>query len=374
VGLTATRGAGAGAGKGATATGGAGSGGRAIGAGGVTTTGGGGACVVGWLRPKTPATLGSSQAPNKGAATSNASRIGIRNFMGGAEDNDQPAANPGAVSPGLYLVATPLGNLGDVSARQRATLAAASTIAAEDTRVARRLLSALGIPAPRLVRCDERESMTAAQGLVARARDEVVAFVSDAGMPGIADPGAALVIEARAKGVPVTVIPGPTALATALALSGLPAEPTLFLGFLPAKQGPRARALRDFAAVKATLVAFEAPHRLAETLRAMADILGVRAACVLRELTKRHEEARSGTLPELAAHYESHEALGEIVIVVAPPTAAREAPDPEALDARLRAALATHGVRDAADRVAAETGLPRRPVYARALELSGKRR
>jgi 16S rRNA (cytidine1402-2'-O)-methyltransferase len=291
-----------------------------------------------------------------------------------AEDNDQPVTNPGAVSPGLYLVATPLGNLGDVSARQRATLAAASILAAEDTRVARRLLSALGIPAPRLVRCDERESASAAAGLVARARDQVVAFVSDAGMPGIADPGAALVNEARRAGVPVTVIPGPTALATALALSGLPAEPALFLGFLPAKQGPRARRLRDFAAVPATLVAFEAPHRLAETLRAMAEILGARQACVLRELTKRHEEARAGTLDDLATHYEAHEALGEIVIVVAPPSAEPETPDPDALDAKLRAALATHGVRDAADRVAAETGLPRRGVYARALELSGKRR
>lgn len=294
--------------------------------------------------------------------------------MGGAQDSDQPGPNPGAVSPGLYLVATPLGNLGDVSARQRATLAAASVIAAEDTRVARRLLSALGIAAPKLVRCDERESATAASALVARARADVVAFVSDAGMPGIADPGAALVNEARRTGVPVTVIPGPTALATALALSGLPAEPSLFLGFLPAKQGPRARALRDFASVPATLVAFEAPHRLAETLRAMAEILGPRAACVLRELTKRHEEARPGTLAELAAHYEAHAALGEIVVVVAPPPAEPDALDPDALDAKLRDALATHGVRDAADRVAAGTGLPRRQVYARALELAGKRR
>lgn len=294
--------------------------------------------------------------------------------MGPAEHNGQPAANPGAVSPGLYLVATPLGNLGDVSARQRATLAAAETIAAEDTRVARRLLSALGIAAPRLVRCDERESPAAAADLVARARaGHVVAFVSDAGMPGIADPGAVLVNAARAAGVPVSVVPGPSALATALALSGLPAEPSLFLGFLPAKQGPRARALRDFAAVPATLVAFEAPHRLAETLRAMAEILGPREACVLRELTKRHEEARNGALGDLAAHYETHAALGEIVVVVGPPREAPAAPDPAALDAKLRAALLAHGVRDAADRVAAETGLARRTVYARALELAGKR-
>jgi len=283
------------------------------------------------------------------------------------------ADNPASPTPGLYLAGTPIGNLGDVSARLRATLAAASVVAAEDTRVARRLLSALGIPAPKLVRCDERASAGIAARLADAARDRVVVFVSDAGMPGIADPGAALVAAAAASGVPVTVVPGPSALATALALSGLPAEPFLFLGFLPPKTGPRARRLAEFAALPATLVAFEAPHRLAETLAAMAEVLGPRPACVLRELTKRHEERRAGTLAALAAHYAGAEARGEIVIVVGPPGAdARTGPDAAALDAKLREALAGLGVRDAADRVAASSGLPRRQVYARALELAGK--
>ncbi|MBL8807970.1 MAG: 16S rRNA (cytidine(1402)-2'-O)-methyltransferase [Rhodospirillales bacterium] len=290
-------------------------------------------------------------------------------------DTEGPAPGPSEIAPGLYLVGTPIGNLGDASARLKRVLAAASTIAAEDTRVARRLLSALGIPAPKLVRCDEEVSAALAPRLVDAARGSVVAFVSDAGMPGIADPGAALVCAADAAGVPVTCVPGPSALATALALSGLPAEPFLFLGFLPAKAGPRARRLAEFREVKATLVAFESPHRLAETLDAMATVLGDRPACVVREMTKLHEERKTGTLGTLAAHYAAGEPRGEIVLVVGPPSEADADPlDPEALDARIEAALKTHGVRDAADRVAAATGLARRQVYARALELAGKKR
>jgi 16S rRNA (cytidine1402-2'-O)-methyltransferase len=291
-----------------------------------------------------------------------------------AREPSFPQADNPAPPPGLYLAGTPIGNLGDVSARLRATLAAAAVVAAEDTRVARRLLSALGIPAPKLVRCDERASAGIAARLAEAARGQVVVFVADAGMPGIADPGAALVAAAAAASVPVTVVPGPSALATALALSGLPAEPFLFLGFLPPKTGPRARRLAEFASLPATLVAFEAPHRLAETLAAMAEVLGPRPACVLRELTKRHEERRAGTLDALAAVYTgATEIRGEIVIVVGPPDAgARTGPDAATLDAKLREALAGLGVRDAADRVAASTGLPRRQVYARALELAGK--
>lgn len=291
-------------------------------------------------------------------------------------DLEDPAGGLPEIGPGLYLAGTPIGNLGDASARLKRTLAAAGTIAAEDTRVARRLLSALGIPAPRLVRCDETVSAEVAPRLVEAAKREVVVFVSDAGMPGIADPGAALVRAADAAGVPVTAVPGPSALATALALSGLPAEPFLFLGFLPAKAGPRARRLAEFKDTKAALVAFESPHRLAETLEAMETVLGDRPACILRELTKLHEERRPGTLAALAAHYAAAgEPRGEIVIVVGPPADGAADPlDPEALDARIEAALKTHGVRDAADRVAAATGLARRQVYARALELAGKKR
>lgn len=289
---------------------------------------------------------------------------------------DGPQDASPAVAPGLYLVGTPIGNLGDASARMRRVLAAASIVAAEDTRVARRLLSAFGIPAPKLMRCDERASGHAGAALAEAARNAVVAFVSDAGMPGIADPGAALVRAAQTAGVAVSVVPGPSAVATAVALSGLPAEPFLFLGFLPPKTGPRARRLAEFRDLQATLVTFESPHRMAETLAAMAEVLGAaRPACVLRELTKRYEERRAGSLGELAAHYADREVLGEVVLVVGPPLGeASGEPDPADIDAKIEAALATLGVRDAADRVAAATGLPRRQIYARALELAGKKK
>jgi 16S rRNA (cytidine1402-2'-O)-methyltransferase len=206
-----------------------------------------------------------------------------------------------------------------------------------------------------------------------QARERIVVYVSDAGMPGIADPGAELVAAARQAGIAVTVVPGPSAIATAIALSGLPAEPFLILGFLPPKTGPRARRLMEFRDVAASLVAFEAPHRLAETLAAMAEILGPRPAAVAREMTKRFEECRLGTLDELAAHYRDQPALGEIVLVIGPPlAAAKPGLDDAAVRAKLEKALASLGVRDAADRVAAETGLPRRPIYAAALALAGK--
>lgn len=296
------------------------------------------------------------------------------------ETSDPPDFNPAASDPaperpaaGLYLVGTPLGNLGDMTARGRALLAAAAVIAAEDTRVARRLLSALGLPAPKLVRFDATASDASAAYLAAQARERIVVYVSDAGMPGIADPGAELVAAARQAGIAVTVVPGPSAIATAIALSGLPAEPFLFLGFLPPKTGPRARRLMEFRDVAASLVAFEAPHRLAETLAAMAEILGPRPAAVAREMTKRFEECRLGTLDALAANYRDQPALGEIVLVIGPPlAAAKPGLDDAAVRAKLEKALASLGVRDAADRVAAETGLPRRPIYAAALALTGK--
>jgi 16S rRNA (cytidine1402-2'-O)-methyltransferase len=262
-----------------------------------------------------------------------------------------------------------------MTARGRAVLAAASLVAAEDTRVARRLFSALGLAAPKIVRFDRQASVATAAYIAAQARGQVLAFVSDAGMPGIADPGAELVKAARAAGIATTVVPGPSAIATAIALSGLPAEPFLFLGFLPPKTGPRARRLVEFRDVAASLVLFEAPHRAGETLAALAEILGPRPAALARELTKLHEECRLGTLVELAAQCEVDPPRGEIVIVVGPPQVAGAATlDEAALDAKITAALATSGVRDAADRIAAEQGLPRRQVYARALALAGKRR
>ncbi len=346
--------------------------------------------TLGWLWPKRPVTLSRTPSAVWQAAKTGTSKARTGTRMrrkavsppqAGADTSEAAPVNPAsptgaaAFLPGLYLVGTPLGNLGDMTARGRAVLAAASLVAAEDTRVARRLFSALGLAAPKIVRFDRQASAATAAYIAAHARREVLAFVSDAGMPGIADPGAELVKAARAAGIPVTAVPGPSAIATAIAISGLPAEPFLFLGFLPPKTGPRARRLVEFRDVAASLVLFEAPHRAGETLAALAEILGPRPAALARELTKLHEECRIGTLPELAAQCEVDPPRGEIVIVVGPPHAARETTlDEAALDAKITAALATLGVRDAADRIAAEQGLPRRQVYARALALAGKRR
>lgn len=286
-------------------------------------------------------------------------------------DPSSPASPAGAeLAPGLYLVATPLGNLGDITRRALAILAQVDLVACEDTRMTRQLYAALGLRAPRLIRADaHHETRVAREIIEAVNHGKRVALVSDAGTPAIADPGSALVRLARQAGITVSAAPGPSALAMAVSLAGLPAERFVFLGFLPAKAGEREAALRDFAGVKAALVAFEAPGRLAACLAAMAKVLGAREAVVLRELTKRFEEVRPGTLDQLARHYDDAGApKGEIVIVVAPPARDNAPPDEAAIDARLDAALATMSLRDAAAFVAEALGLPRRVVYARALE------
>jgi 16S rRNA (cytidine1402-2'-O)-methyltransferase len=274
--------------------------------------------------------------------------------------------------PGLYLVATPIGNLGDVSARAIATLRAVDRIAAEDTRVARRLLSALGIAAPRLERHDDHSDEEACGRLVAAiAGGEAVALVSDAGMPVIADPGFRLVRAARAAGLRVTVVPGPSAPLAALALSGLPSDRFLFAGFLPSRRGPRRAAISGLAAIEATLLLLEAPQRVAECLADLAELLGgARDAVLAREITKMFEEVRAGTLAELAAHYAAGpDPRGEVVLVVGPPVAAA-APvaDEDEIDRRLAEALdGGLSLRDAVEAVAGATGTRRREVYARAL-------
>jgi 16S rRNA (cytidine1402-2'-O)-methyltransferase len=293
------------------------------------------------------------------------------------EPNDRtPASKPGArtprggdLRPGLYLVGTPIGNLGDITRRAVAVLSAVDVIAAEDTRVARRLLSALGLPAPRLTRYDDHADDAVRDRLIeAVQQGKTVALISDAGMPLVADPGLQLVRAAHAAGIPVSVVPGPSAALTALALSGLPSDRFLFAGFLPAKDGPRRRALAELAAVPATLVLFEAPQRLAVSLATMADILGPRDAAVTRELTKMFEEVRRAPLSELAAFYAAAETpRGEIVVVIGPPSATETREDD--LDARLTTALATMSLRDAAMAVAAATGRKRGEVYTRALAL-----
>jgi 16S rRNA (cytidine1402-2'-O)-methyltransferase len=258
-----------------------------------------------------------------------------------------------------------------MSPRARAVLADADIIACEDTRVTRKLCTALGIAPARLVRHDDHSAAETVPKLIAALRDgQIVALVSDAGTPLIADPGYLLVRAAREEGFGVVTVPGPAAFVAALSIAGLPADRVLFCGFPPPKAGPRQRELAELAAIPATLVFYEAPHRLAESLEAMAQAFGAREAAVARELTKLFEEVRTGSLPELASHYAAAGApKGEIVIVVAPPAADAAPLAAASLDEQLESALATMSVRDAAAAVAAATGLPRRQVYARALEL-----
>ena len=297
---------------------------------------------------------------------------------GGAEATRSldPPAVP-AARPGLTLVATPIGNLGDLSPRALAALKDADAVLCEDSRVTGGLLARQGIAAT-MIPLHEHNEAAQAPRLVERMRaGECFALVSDAGTPLVSDPGYRLVRAAIAAGVTISAVPGPNAAVMALSLSGLPPHPFLFLGFLPAKAGPRAAELArlrqvERAGLSASLVFYEAPHRLAEALAAMAQALGAdRPAAVARELTKRFEEVRRGTLGDLAAHYATAEARGEICIVAgpAPEEAAAGAED---LDAALRAALAAGlSLRDAAASVAEATGLKRRDVYRRAIEIAG---
>jgi 16S rRNA (cytidine1402-2'-O)-methyltransferase len=278
------------------------------------------------------------------------------------------------LAPALYVVATPIGNLGDVTLRALATLAAADAILAEDTRVSRHLVDRYEIATP-LTAYHEHNAAQVRPGLIARLEaGEALALISDAGTPLISDPGYKLAAEAVAAGVAVTSVPGASAALAALTVAALPTDRFFFEGFLPPKAAARRERINALAAVPATLVFYEAPSRLAGALADLAAELGPRPAAVARELTKLYEETRRGTLPELAAHYESAGSpKGEIVIVVGPPLAAPRL-DEAALDHEILAALGALSVKDAAAAVAAQTGLPRREVYARALRLAGARR
>jgi 16S rRNA (cytidine1402-2'-O)-methyltransferase len=271
---------------------------------------------------------------------------------------------------GLYLVATPIGNLGDISRRALDVLRRADRIACEDTRVTRKLLSAEGIATPLTAYHDHSGPRERRRLLDAVAGGEAVALVSDAGTPLVSDPGFKLVREAIAEGLAVTALPGPSAPLVALLLSGLPSDRFFFGGFLPAKSGARRETLQALAGLDASLIFFETPQRLAASLGDIAAALGERPAAVARELTKLHEEVRRGSLGELAAHYAAAGApKGEVVVVVGPP-ATGEAGAGFDLDGALRDALGHASLRDAAAAVAAASGLPRRRVYARALELA----
>ncbi len=287
------------------------------------------------------------------------------------EDADAPFPSTGHAA--LVLVSTPIGNLGDISARAIAALAAADLVLCEDTRTTARLLEHCNLSVRTAALHEHNEEQRIPALLAQMRRGRRIALVSDAGTPLVSDPGYRLVRAALAANLAVDAIPGANAALTALVLSGLPPHPFLFAGFLPPRQAARRAALgqlraAELAGLRATLIWHEAPHRLAETLADLADMLGDRPAAVARELTKRFQEVRRDTLPALAAHYAEHAARGEITLLVGP--APDEEPTEAALDDQLRAALATHSVKDAAALVAAASGLPRRTVYARALELS----
>jgi 16S rRNA (cytidine1402-2'-O)-methyltransferase len=272
-------------------------------------------------------------------------------------------------TPGLYLVATPIGNAADITLRALDILVQADVIACEDTRVTAKLLAVHGIARP-LMRYDEHTAHTAGPVLIERiGRGERVALVAEAGTPLISDPGERLVRDCIAAGLPVQAIPGASSILTALCLSGLPSNRFLFTGFLPPRSAARRRELEALAPIGATLVVLESPQRLASALADMADVLGPRAAAVARELTKLFEEVRRGTLTDLAAQYRAAgPPKGEVTIVVGPPLP--PAPTAQAETDRLLAEALQHlSVRDAADKVAEATGRPRREVYARAIAL-----
>jgi 16S rRNA (cytidine1402-2'-O)-methyltransferase len=270
--------------------------------------------------------------------------------------------------PGLHIVATPIGNLGDLSPRAAETLRRADRILAEDTRVTAKLLAHAGAKTP-MLRYDDHSSGAERERIVSLLGEEAIALVSDAGTPLISDPGYKLVRAARAAGHAIHTVPGPSAVIAALTLAGLPTDRFLFLGFLPVKSKARTDAIAEVANLRATLVLYESGPRLGDTLAALSDSLGERDAAVARELTKMHEECVTGTLAELALRYADVQPKGEIVVVVGPPAEAEAASD-DALDAALDDALSRLSPSRAAAEVAEQLRIPRKRAYARALERS----
>jgi len=272
-----------------------------------------------------------------------------------------------ALKPGLYIVATPIGNLSDLSPRAADILARADLIAVEDSRVTARLLHHIGAKR-QMIPYHDHNADRVRPGLIARMRGAAVALVSDAGTPLISDPGYKLVRDARAAGIAVTTIPGPSAVIAALTLAGLPTDRFAFFGFLPAKAGAKAAAIAEAAGFRGTLAFYESGPRLTATLAALREGLGDRDAAVAREISKRFEETVTGTLAGLAERYADAPPKGEIVIIVAPPGAAEPVSD-EQIDEALRAAMATLSPSRAAADVAEQLGLPRRQAYERAQQL-----
>ena len=275
--------------------------------------------------------------------------------------------NADRLPPGLYVVATPIGNLADLSPRAAETLRRADLVLAEDKRVTAKLLSHAGSKS-RLANYNDHSSESDRDSIVARLGSEAIALVSDAGTPLISDPGYKLVRAARDAGHSIYTLPGPSALIAALTLAGLPTDRFLFGGFLPAKAKARSEALAELADIRATLVFYETGPRLGDALEAMRDVLGNREGAVVREISKLYEESVTGSLAELAELYAGNQPKGEIVVVVGPPEQA-EASDDD-LDRALTDAMRDASPSRAAAEVATRLKIPRKRAYARALELS----
>lgn len=299
-----------------------------------------------------------------GSAAEDAPRGGERGFFIGANRFVAPRAEPG-----LYIVSTPIGNLGDITVRGLEVLAAADLVACEDTRVTATLMRRFGLKAPLTAYHEHNAERARPKLMAALGAGRVVALVSDAGTPLVSDPGYRLVREVVEAGHRVFPVPGANAPFAALVGSGLPSDTVCFAGFLPQKGGPRRARLQELEALPATLILFESPHRIAASLADMAEVLGAqRQAAVARELTKRFETFERGTLSGLAERFSGEGTKGEIVVVVAPPEARAAAEEGDA-EALLRTALETMKPSAAAKHVAALTGLDRKDLYARALDI-----
>ncbi len=272
---------------------------------------------------------------------------------------------------GLYIVATPIGNLGDITVRALATLAAADAILAEDTRTSKVLLKAYGISTPLIAYHEHNAAQVRPQILSRLKQGQALALISDAGTPLVSDPGYKLVGDLVSEKLPLTAVPGPSAVLAALVVAGLPTDRFFFEGFLPPKAGARRQRLHELAKIPGTLVFFESPRRMAESLGDMAAVFGNRDAVMARELTKHFETVRRGTLDDLSREFaDAPTPKGEVVLLVGPPGALDSGSAEASLDEKLLAALATYSLKDAATIVSQASGLPRRQVYARAIEIS----
>jgi 16S rRNA (cytidine1402-2'-O)-methyltransferase len=271
---------------------------------------------------------------------------------------------------GLHLVATPIGNLGDITLRALETLAGVDVIACEDTRITRRLTERYGILAELTPYHEHNAAAARPKILQLIAQGGSVALVSDAGTPLISDPGFKLVRDACAAGHAVIALPGPSSVLASLSVAALPTDRFFFEGFLPAKEGARRARIAELARIDATLVLFESGNRIQDALRDLAGAMGLREAAICRELTKLHEEVSRATLAELSDWANQLETRGEFVLVIGPPAADAQAVSAEALDELLREQLARHSLKDAVAHAVELTGRPRREIYARALELA----